>query len=36
VLADRLGLQGALQLTPLVYLGAIAALVLGRRLHPRA
>ncbi len=35
VLADRIGLQGALQLAPLVYLGAIAALVLGRRLHPR-
>ncbi len=35
VLADRLGLQGALQLAPLAYVGAIAALVLGRRLHPR-
>ncbi|MFM1729899.1 MFS transporter [Prescottella soli] len=34
VLADRLGLLGALQLSPLVYLGAIAALVAGKRLYP--
>ncbi|MFE3381808.1 MFS transporter [Streptomyces anulatus] len=34
ILADHLGLLGALQLAPLVYLAAIAALVLGKRLHP--
>lgn len=34
VLADHLGLLGALQLSPLVYLGAIVALVAGKRLYP--
>jgi predicted MFS family arabinose efflux permease len=34
ILADRLGLLAALQLSPLVYLGAIAALVAGKRLYP--
>ncbi len=34
VLADRLGLQTALQIAPLVYVGAIAALLLGRRRYP--
>ncbi|MGX7732047.1 MFS transporter [Rhodococcus sp. 2H158] len=34
VLADRLGLREALQLSPLVYLAAIAALLAGKRLHP--
>lgn len=34
VLADHLGLRGALQLAPLAYLAAIAALFLGKRLHP--
>ena len=34
LLADRLGLVAALQIAPLVYLGAIAALLLGRRLYP--
>ncbi|MFF0815727.1 MFS transporter [Rhodococcus sp. NPDC003318] len=34
VLADRLGLLGALQVAPLVYVLAIAALATGRRLHP--
>jgi hypothetical protein len=36
VLADRLGLVTALQIAPLVYVAAIAALVLGRRLYPAA
>ncbi|MGW0938442.1 MFS transporter [Streptomyces sp. NPDC002666] len=34
MVADHLGLLGALRLAPLVYLAAIAALLLGRRLHP--
>lgn len=34
VLADRYGLLAALQICPLVYLGAIAALVAGKRLYP--
>ncbi|MFW0783767.1 MFS transporter [Gordonia sp. CPCC 206044] len=34
VLADHIGLSGALQLSPLVYILAIIALVAGRRLHP--
>ncbi|PBC51620.1 MFS transporter [Rhodococcus sp. ACPA1] len=34
VLADHLGLLRALQLSPLVYLGAIAALIAGKRLYP--
>ncbi|WP_433203522.1 MFS transporter [Nocardia sp. CA-107356] len=34
ILADRFGLATALRLTPLVYLGALAALLLGRRLYP--
>lgn len=34
VLADRIGLAGALGLAPLVYIAAIAALVVGRRLYP--
>jgi MFS family permease len=34
VLADRLGLLSALQFAPVVYLPAIAVLLLGRRLHP--
>ncbi|MFE3292864.1 MFS transporter [Rhodococcus sp. NPDC059234] len=34
ILADRLGLLGALQLAPLVYVLAIGALFLGRRMHP--
>ncbi|MFD1814861.1 MFS transporter [Rhodococcus gannanensis] len=34
ILADRLGLVGALQITPLVYLLAIAALLVGRRVYP--
>ena len=33
VLADHLGLRTALTLAPLAYLVAIAAVVLGRRLH---
>ncbi len=33
ILADRLGLVGALQLTPLVYVLAIVALFFGRRLY---
>ncbi|MEV0698697.1 MFS transporter [Saccharopolyspora sp. NPDC050389] len=36
LLADRLGLLGALQLAPLVYLGAIAALLIGKRRYPAA
>ncbi|MEV5541981.1 MFS transporter [Saccharopolyspora shandongensis] len=36
LLADRLGLLGALQLAPLVYLGAIAALLIGKRRYPEA
>ncbi len=34
ILADRLGLVGALQLSPLVYAVAIAALIAGKRLYP--
>lgn len=34
ILADRLGLREALQLSPLVYLLAVAALVAGKRLYP--
>ena len=34
VLADRLGLHAALQIAPLAYVGAIAALLLGRRRYP--
>lgn len=34
VLADHLGLIQAMNLAPLVYIPAILALVLGRRLHP--
>lgn len=34
VLADRFGLLAALQYAPLVYLGAIAALLLGKRQYP--
>ena len=35
VLADRFGLRGAgLQLSPIVYLAAIVALVVGKRLYP--
>ncbi|MGW5645314.1 MFS transporter [Saccharopolyspora sp. NPDC003752] len=36
LLADRLGLLGALQLAPLVYLGAIAALLIGKHRYPDA
>ncbi|MDA3649690.1 MFS transporter [Saccharopolyspora indica] len=36
LLADGLGLLGALQLAPLAYLGAIAALLIGRRCYPAA
>ncbi|WP_416063520.1 MFS transporter [Rhodococcus indonesiensis] len=34
ILADRLGLREALQLSPLVYVLAIGALVAGKRLYP--
>lgn len=34
ILADRLGLLGALQLAPLVYVLAIVALFLGKRMYP--
>lgn len=34
-LADRLGLLGALQLAPLVYVPAVLFMVFGKRLHPR-
>lgn len=34
ILADRLGLLGALQITPLVYVLAIVALAVGKRLYP--
>ncbi|TWS24955.1 MFS transporter [Tsukamurella sputi] len=34
-LADRLGLLGALQIAPLVYVPAVVFMVLGKRLHPR-
>ncbi|KAA0016518.1 MFS transporter [Antrihabitans cavernicola] len=35
ILADHLGLLGALQWAPLAYLPAAAAMLLGKRLHPR-
>lgn len=35
VLADHWGLADAMQLAPLVYIAAIVALLVGRRLHPR-
>ncbi|WFR73033.1 MFS transporter [Prescottella defluvii] len=34
IVADRFGLDVALQLTPLIYIAAIAALVVGRRAYP--
>lgn len=34
LLADHIGLKAALQLSPLVYVAAIAAMLAGRRLHP--
>ena len=34
ILADHIGLRAALQLSPLVYLPAIAALVVGKHLYP--
>jgi MFS family permease len=34
ILADRLGLVGAMQLVPLAAVGALVALVLGRRAYP--
>lgn len=34
ILADRLGLLGALQLSPLVYVVAVVALIAGKRLYP--
>ncbi|MFC4605146.1 MFS transporter [Rhodococcus kronopolitis] len=34
MLADRLGLVEAMALAPLAYVGAVAALLLGRRLYP--
>ncbi|EME66823.1 MFS transporter [Rhodococcus ruber BKS 20-38] len=34
VLADRIGLAEALQLAPLVYLGAVAVLLVGKRVYP--
>ncbi|MBH0118847.1 MFS transporter [Rhodococcus sp. NPDC003382] len=34
ILADRLGLVGALQLAPLIYVVAIVALIAGKRLYP--
>ncbi len=34
VLADHIGLVSALKLAPLAYLGAIAALLLGKRVYP--
>ncbi|WP_067833942.1 MFS transporter [Nocardia lijiangensis] len=33
-LADHIGLESALRLSPVVYIGAVAALLLGRRLYP--
>ncbi|WP_124711415.1 MFS transporter [Gordonia insulae] len=36
ILADHVGLRMAMQLSPLVYVLAIVALVAGRRLHPAA
>ncbi|WP_020104966.1 MFS transporter [Nocardia sp. 348MFTsu5.1] len=35
ILADHLGLLGALQWAPVAYIPAAAAMVLGKRLHPR-
>lgn len=34
VLADRIGLANALQFAPLVYLGAVAVLLVGKRVYP--
>ncbi|MGB3303282.1 MAG: MFS transporter [Gordonia sp. (in: high G+C Gram-positive bacteria)] len=34
ILADSLGLKGALALAPVFYVGAIVALLIGRRLYP--
>ncbi|MFZ3572062.1 MFS transporter [Streptomyces sp. BH097] len=34
MVADHLGLLGALRLAPLMYVAAVAALLLGRRYHP--
>lgn len=34
VLADKIGLGHALQLAPLVYLGAVAVLLVGKRVYP--
>src|SRR3712207_1868969 len=36
ILADRLGLGGAMQVVPVVAVGALVALVLGRRAYPRS
>lgn len=36
ILADRLGLEGAMQVVPVVSVLAIAALVVGRRAYPRS
>ncbi|MGY1702174.1 MFS transporter [Geodermatophilus sp. SYSU D00766] len=36
ILADRLGLQSAMALVPLAAVGALVALVLGRRAYPRS
>ncbi|HET9139756.1 MFS transporter [Actinophytocola sp.] len=36
LLADRMGLHNALRLAPLVYVGAIAALLVGRACYPTA
>ena len=35
ILADDLGLLGALQLAPLAYIPAALAMALGKRMHPR-
>ncbi|MCK0440681.1 MFS transporter [Gordonia alkaliphila] len=34
ILADSMGLMGALKIAPLVYIPAAAAMIVGRRLHP--
>jgi MFS family permease len=34
VLADRIGLANALQFAPIVYLGAVAVLLVGKRVYP--
>ena len=36
VVADRIGLLGALRIVPVVYVGAIAALLIGKRCYPTA